>query len=47
MLKMEFFRLGTINGDKRLGMIIIFQKTNEIEKKKVDLIKIRTVRPYR
>jgi hypothetical protein len=24
MLKMEIFRLGTTNGDKRLGMIIIF-----------------------
>jgi hypothetical protein len=24
MLKMKIFRLGTTNGDKRLGMIIIF-----------------------
>jgi hypothetical protein len=26
MLKMKFFRLGTTNGDKRLGTIIIFLK---------------------
>jgi hypothetical protein len=26
MLKIEIFRLGTTNGDKRLGMIIIFLK---------------------
>jgi hypothetical protein len=31
MLKMEIFRLGTTNGDKRLGTIIIFQKKYDSE----------------